>query len=254
MGPWFDDESFWAEFHDVLFSRERWESTVESADQILSRTAPAEGGSVLDLCCGPGRFSLEFARRGFRVTGVDRTAAYIEEARAHAAAERLEIEFVTEDMRRFRRAGAFDLAISVFTSFGYFDDPVDDLRVAENLFASLRPGGRLALDVVGKEVIARGFRPMDASWVDEDRKVLLLEERKLRCDWGWIDTTWTLIRDTERTSRCFGLRLYSGVELIDLLRRAGFSAVTLHGGIDGSPYDHKARRLVAIAVKGEGKA
>jgi SAM-dependent methyltransferase len=254
MELWFEDETFWASFRDVLFGRERWESTPASADQILTQAAPQPGGSVLDLCCGPGRFSLEFARRGYRVTGVDRTAAYIDEARSHASEERLDVEFVLDDMRRFRRPGAFDLAINLFTSFGYFEDPAEDLRVAENMCASLRPGGRLVIDVIGKEIIARGFRPIDASWVDEEKKVLMLEERKLRDGWGWIDTTWTLFRDTDRFSRSFGLRLYSGCELMSLLHRAGFSTVTVHGGIDGSPYDHQARRLVAIAVKGEENA
>lgn len=44
---------------------------------------------MLDLCCGPGRHPLEFARRGFQVTGVDRTAGYLETARAAATREGL---------------------------------------------------------------------------------------------------------------------------------------------------------------------
>jgi SAM-dependent methyltransferase len=250
---WFEDESFWAGFHDVLFGPGRWERAAASADGILNLAPTPEGARVLDLCCGPGRFVLEFARRGYRVTGVDRTAAYIEEARGRAAAEQLEIEFVVEDMRRFRREGEFDLALNLFTSFGYFDDPADDLLVARNLCACLKPGGRLVMDLVGKEVLARTFRPQDASWVDPERKVLLLEERVLLDGWDRIETTWTVFREEGRLTRTFGLRLYSGRELTDLLRDAGFAGVGLYGGIDGSPYDHRAGRLVAIASKGEGK-
>jgi SAM-dependent methyltransferase len=254
MSPWFEDESFWAGFHDALFGPQRWESVPASTDRILSLAPTADGAKVLDLCCGPGRFSLEFARRGFRVTGVDRTAAYIDEARARAGSEGLEVDFVVDDMRRFRRPGDYDLALNLFTSFGYFEDPADDLLAAENLCASLRPGGRLVMDLLGKEVLARVFRPTDASWVDAEGKVLMLEERTLRNDWGWVDTTWTLFRKSDRMSRTFGLRLYSGVELTQVLHQAGFTTVTLYGGVDASPYDHQARRLVAVAVKGDGKA
>lgn len=251
MGAWFDDETFWDEFRDVLFGPARWEATPPAVDEILARVGVGPGASVLDLCCGPGRFSLEFARRGFHVTGVDRTVAYLDEARMRASSEGLAIDLVQQDMREFRRPEAFDLAICLFTSFGYFEDWRDDLRVAENLHACLRPGGRLVIEMVGKEVIARGFRPMEATWVDEERKVLMLEERKLRNAFGWVDTTWTLVRGTERVSRSFGLRLYAGTELDALLRRAGFDEVQILGGLDGSPYDQTARRLVAIAARGE---
>ena len=50
-----------------------------------------------------------------------------------------------------------DGAINYFTAFGYFDDPADDARVAGNLCDSLKPGGRLIVDVVGKEILAGGI-------------------------------------------------------------------------------------------------
>jgi len=58
---------------------------------------------VLELACGPGRHALEFARRGYRVTGVDRTARYLETAREKAGEEGLDVEWVEADMRTLRR-------------------------------------------------------------------------------------------------------------------------------------------------------
>lgn len=46
-------------------------------------------------------------------------------------------------------------AINLFTSFGYFEDPAEDLRVAKNLHESLKPGGKLVMEMMGKEVLAR---------------------------------------------------------------------------------------------------
>src|SRR3989475_11807180 len=90
---------------------------------------PPPGATVLDLCCGPGRHALEFARRGFQVTGVDRTARYLETARTAARGAGLTIELVQEDMRSFHRPATLALALNLFSSFGYFAAASEDLTV-----------------------------------------------------------------------------------------------------------------------------
>lgn len=244
---WFERDDLWKVLYPVLFGQERWERAPEAITLLLALAAFPPGGRVLDLCCGPGRHSLELARRGFRVTGVDRTAGYIEEGLSRAEAEGLEVEFVLDDMRHFRRPAAFDAAINLFTSFGYFDDLEEDLLVLENVHASLTPGGVLVMDLVGREIVARGFRERDWSWIDESRGSRLLEERKLIEDWGRIENTWTILDSAGEQVIHFSHRLYSGTQLSALLRRAGFEGVTLFGSLAGRPYDQNAQRLVAVA-------
>src|SRR5919108_2104431 len=144
MWTWFEDDALWERLEDFLFSQLRsGEITGHEAEQILALVHPPQGAAVLDLCCGPGRHSLEFARRGFRVTGVDRTTRYLETARAAATREGLTVEFVQEDMRHFHRPAAFDLALNLFSSFGYFEDVAEDLWVLQHLHGSLKPGGQV---------------------------------------------------------------------------------------------------------------
>jgi len=243
---WHEDDRFWERTAPFQFSERRWAAAPEEVEKALALLELEAGAAVLDLCCGPGRHSLELARRGFKVTGVDRTARFLEEARRRAEAEGLEIEFVQEDMRTFRRPGAFDAAINLWTSFGYFDDPEEDRRVLENIYASLKPDGKLLLDVMGKEVLARIFRPRD--WQEHDG-VLFLEERRLIEGWSRIETRWIIIRDGEREEFTLSLRLYSGAELRALLQEVGFRRTWLFGDLDGEPYDQDARRLVALAEK-----
>jgi len=249
MTTWYDRDDFWETFFPTLFSGRRWEAAPAEVDDLLKLTDLEPGAHVLDLCCGPGRHSLELARRGLRVTGVDRTASYLETARQKAAEEGLEIEFVQEDMRRFVRPGAFDAAINLFTSFGYFEDPADDLQVAKNLYASLKPGGKLVIEMMGKEVLARIFQERDWVWLDEEEGAIILEERKLSQGWSWIESTWTLLREAVRKTYTVSHRLYAGTEMASLLQQAGFASVTLFGGLDSVPYDQNARRLVAVAGK-----
>lgn len=58
-----------------------------------------------------------------------------------------------------------------------------------------------------------------------------------------------LIRDGGVHEYDVSLRLYSAVELHDLLRRTGFDEVEIYGDFDGSSYDENAEKLVAVARK-----
>ena len=249
MSAWFDDDTFWESLEGFLFSQFRsFEIAVREAEPILALVHPPPRAAVLDLCCGPGRHTLGFARRGFQVTGVDRTTRYIEAARAAARREGLTVEFVQEDMRRFHRPAAFDLALNLFSSFGYFADAAEDFQVLRHLHASLKAGGTVLLEMAGKEPLARDFQPR--TWHRHaERDEYLLEERIVREGWSVIENHWMWMRGPEQKVFTWSIRLYSGAELRGLLSNAGFSAVQLYGSLAGTPYDQTAQRLVAVATK-----
>jgi SAM-dependent methyltransferase len=180
------------------------------------------------------------------VTGVDRTRLYLQRAIRQARDEGLTVEFLREDMRRFRRRDAFHGAINLFTSFGYFPDPADDRLVVENVHASLKAGGVFLLDLMGKEVLARIFRERD--W-HRDEGLVVMEERSIRKSWTWVESRWTILRQGRKTEVELSHRLYSAAELEGMLRSAGFASVAIFGDLEGSPYDQNARRLVAVARK-----
>lgn len=242
--PWHENDEFWEAAAAGLFDRECREAAVPEVDGVIRLAGIVPGTPVLDLCCGVGRHSLELARRGFAVTGVDRTAFYLDEAGEQASREGLELELVQADMRDFRRDGAFGAVINLYTSFGYFDDPGDDRRVLENVRASLRPGGRLVLQTMGKEVLARNFRERD--WREAEGCLILQETRILR-DWNWAQNRWVVISDGAAREFLVEHRLYSAAELERLLVECGFSSIEAFGDLAGSPYDHRADRLVIVA-------
>jgi SAM-dependent methyltransferase len=243
---WYELDSFWETM--PLFTEERRQMAPGEIDDLLSLISLEPGASVLDLCCGVGRHSLELARRGYHVTGVDRTPSYLQVAREKAEAEGLVLELVRADMRRFERPAAFDAAINLFTSFGYFEDPADDRQVAVNLARSLRPDGLLVMDTMGKEILARIYQPRDWQELPDGR--LFLQERQVTRDWTWIENRWVLITADERHEFVISHRLYDGAGLRTLLLSSGFASVDLYGSLQGSPYDTQARRLVAVARKG----
>ena len=215
--------------------------------ELAERAGVAPGVSVLDLCCGPGRYSVELAKMGYQVTGVDRTRPYLDKARDLAATYNASVEFVEDDMRHFVRPAAFDAALSLFTSFGYFEDPEDDRRVLRNLCASLRPGGRLAVDVTGKETLARIYTPRD--WMEFADGALLLFDREVEPGWNTVWNRWLFLKGGDKFEFKFTHRIYSSDSLARELTDAGFIVEGIYGGLDGSPYNREAKRLVAVAAK-----
>lgn len=247
MKTWHEDDEFWRTMAPYLFDRRRWENASGEIEGILELTEVPPKALALDLCCGPGRHSLEMARRGFRVTGVDRNSDYLDQARSQAEKEALEIEFVQEDMRRFRRSSAFHLALSLYTSFGYFRDPQEDVKVIENLWASLKPGGKLVMEMMGREVLTRVFRERD--WQPVEDGGFFLEERKPSPDWTWMNSRWILVKDRTIKEFQISLRIYGAADLTRVLHTSGFGRVDLYGSLQGLQYDHTAKRLVVVAIK-----
>ena len=85
MVAWHELDNFWESV--PLFTEQQLQKAAEEVEGVISLLELEPGASVLDLPCGVGRHSLEFARRGYPVTAVDRTASYLQTARERAMAD-----------------------------------------------------------------------------------------------------------------------------------------------------------------------
>jgi SAM-dependent methyltransferase len=246
---WFDNEQLWRETFPFLFPKERIASSDDTIKKALS-LAKVKGKSALDLCCGPGRCSIALSRRGFSVTGVDRTKYLLDKARARARATKVHIEWISADMRDFVRPESYDLALSMFTSFGYFEDRSEDEKVLSNVFKSLRPGGVFLLEMVGMETLAKNYRPSIVDTLPDGS--MLVDQHQIIDDWSRVRTEWTIIRMGKARKFTFQINLYSGRELSEKMKRAGFNPVRLYGNLDGDAYGPDAKRLIAVGRKPKG--
>jgi SAM-dependent methyltransferase len=236
---WFDDEALWRETYAFLFPETRFAAAIETVDKALVLAQP-QGSAALDLCCGP-------ARRGFAVTAVDRTSYLLEKARDRGQLDQVQVEWVLKDMRDFVRPNSYDVALSIFTSFGYFEDPKEDIAVLKNVYASLRPDGAFVIDVHGKEVIARRYLPSSVDQLPDGS--IMIERRRILDDWTRVHNDWILIKNGSTQTFPFYVNLYSGRELRDRLEQVGFTDVRLYGDWDGAPYNINAQRLIAVGKK-----
>lgn len=272
MHPNVSNQSFWADMADTMFPPERVaaaDAEVEAYSTLLALDRPLD---ILDMPCGVGRHSHAWARRGHRVTGVDITPCYLDRARASSGgagdgSRRVDRSlapatplaapttptFILADMATFDAQGRFDLLTNLWTSFGYADTPEGDEAVARSFFRALRPGGRLLMDLAGKEIVVRRFQTH--RWHPRNDGTFVLEEARPIDAWRRIEMRWVAITPGQSPTNAtvqdhtMRLRLYSAQELADLLTHVGFTHCREFGSAAGTPYDHEATRLVVIATK-----
>lgn len=245
---WYADESLWKAWYPYIFDEKKFEMAEEQTKRLLKLVkSRGRGKKVLDLCCGPGRFSIPLAQCGHQVTGVDLSRYYLNKARARARKAKVRVSFVNQDMRSFVRPHTYHLAINMWSSFGYFEDREDDFKVLQNLHASLKRNGCLVIDNMGKELIGRWNHhtfgedlPDGTTFIDHGRIV---------DDWTRIEREWYLINGDKFKRFDFSLNLYSGQEMRDLMEKAGFVDVKLYGDLDGNEYGQRASRLIAVGRK-----
>ena len=220
---------------------ERTSTEIDQLEALLRLRPPAR---ILDLPCGQGRHSIELARRGYSVTGVDLSGYMLSVARRRAEAHGVDIRFIEGDMREPLAGERFDLVLNLFTSFGYFADEADDLRVATAAATMLDPDGRLVIELINGERVMNNFQEQEWFTVGD---AAVMERRSLdpRSRRMTVERTVDL-SDGDATS-IHVVRLYGRAEIESLLAAAGFAQVRLFGDWDGSPATAEALRVLAVA-------
>jgi SAM-dependent methyltransferase len=112
------------------------------------------GRTVLDLGCGPGLYATQLASRGLTVTGIDYAHCAIAYAREQAASQGLDITYRYQDYLSLEDEGAFDAVLLVNGDYSSHS-AAERRRLLGHIHRALKPGGRLALDVLTRAHQAR---------------------------------------------------------------------------------------------------
>ena len=135
-----------------LFLRNYSQVQTEQEIAFLVRQLPRSTyRNVLDICCGYGRHALALAALGYVVTGIDRDAVAIAQARERTRGDARFLEADMRDLAALDRT--YDAAINLWQSFGYFD-PSTNSAVLKGIYERLNPSGRLILDIYHRDFFA----------------------------------------------------------------------------------------------------
>jgi SAM-dependent methyltransferase len=210
-------------------------SAEREAAFVASLLSLAPGARLLDAGCGAGRHVRAFARRGGRAVGVDRSRELLAEAVAAGDAR-----YVAADVRRLPfKDGAFAHVVSLFTSFGYFDDAGDRAHVGE-LRRVLRPGGAFVVDFLNRPRVEATLVPSSERRVGER---VVRETRRIVG--GRVEKDVEVVGGARWTE---SVRLYGRDEMTSLLATSGLRVTSTHGDLAGGAWSETSERLVLAAV------
>ena len=222
------------------------EQTRAEGDFIQRQLQLSPGARVLDVPCGNGRLSIELARRGFQLTGVDIAREFIDEAKMKSSAGGIPVEWHECDMRNLPWTGKFAGAFCFGNSFGYLDDQgnADFLKAVAN---ALRPGAKFIID---SGAIAECLLPV----FQEHRSfevggITLVADSRYDHAQGRMFTEYTFLRDGQTDKRPSSQRIYTYHELAGLLSEAGLEPVSAHSSLAAEPFKLGSPRLLLVSEK-----
>lgn len=146
--PWNDPEFSRRMLANHLFQDHDWASRRKDfISRHIAWLAPnlKPGSRILDLACGPGFYTQALAEKGHKCTGVDFSPASIDYARQEAEKSGLGIDYVLEDIRKYKSVEIFDCIIFVFGEFNVFSE-ADAKLILANCRSMLAPGGLLLIE------------------------------------------------------------------------------------------------------------
>jgi SAM-dependent methyltransferase len=223
------------------------ETTSKEVDFLKRALAIGAGARLLDIPCGNGHHAIEFARRGYKMTGLDLSEEFIAEARAVSEAAGIaDMQWLCGDMRAISWVSEFDGAYCFGNSFAYFN--YDEARQFLAAVArALKPGGRFIVDtgMAAESILpslqrTRWYRLGD---------ILMLSENRYDPAESRLDIDYTFVRNGEVEMRPTSSYAFTTGELCRMHRDAGLRPVELLGSINREPYQLGSPRLILVSAR-----
>jgi len=154
---WFSDWFNTSYYHLLYQDRDESEANF-FIENLIHYLNPKLDAKILDLACGKGRHSLIIKELGYIVTGIDLSKNSIDEAKKN---ENEKLNFAVHDMREAFEPDSFDYVFNLFTSFGYFNDSIDNQKVLDAVAENLTSNGWFVLDFLNSVKVVNGLVPFE---------------------------------------------------------------------------------------------
>lgn len=220
--------------------------TTQEIDFILGQLELPAAARILDVGCGFGRHTVELAKRGFAVTGIDPAAAMIAAARQRAEAEGVSVDFRQMAAESFVADKEYEAAICLFTTLGQVSASSENSQLLERVYAALQPGGWFVVEVPQRDTAVSQLKPSDK--FGEGARYTAVS-RQYDPENQLVTETFKLVAPEKTDTFLLQYRLFSRAELVDLLTRAGFAVRALFSDYAGGPLTADSPTMLLSAQK-----
>jgi SAM-dependent methyltransferase len=237
FSEWFDSP-----YYHILYHQRDEQEAEFFLDNVVKKTAMHPDIRILDLACGKGRHAVYLNKLGFDVTGVDLSVRSIAQAATYSNSR---LRFEVHDLRNYISRDKFDLALNLFTSFGYFQSAEEDEQVLLNIHESLTENGLLLIDFMNIEKVLStlvehesktldGIQFTISRWTDDQ-----FLYKKIQCT-----ESSTTFEFTEK------VQLISRAKFEQLLQRTGFQILEVMGNYNLDPFRiSESDRLILLTKR-----
>ena len=220
--------------------------TTREVDFVLSCIDLPEGGRLLDVGCGPGRHSIELAKRGYEVVGIDPSPAMIEAAQERALGIEPAPTFLTVRADDLSNRASFDAAICLFTTLGQIEETMDNSQLVFHVAKKLRPGGYFIVEVPQRSWVLSNLKEYERLGTG-DRYTDVT--RRYDAHDFTLTETFNMISPHAERAYLLQYRLYNQAELRSLLTSARYEILGCYGDYDGAPLGEDSRVMIMLAQK-----
>ena len=239
------DETYFKAF-SFIYSAERAKKEI---DFILKLLPIRKKDKILDLPCGQGRHSIELARRGYDVTGVDYSKYLLKQTKKESVNLDSKPNFIKSDMRDFRIRNKFDIILTLGNSFGYFKDE-DNQLVIKNISYSLKKGGYFVLDLPNTAGMLRKQDNIKGAYeIKIPNGVIKTENLDFDPLSFILKLKWTINLKTIKKEFEGFFRLYTFSEISAILNKYNLEVKDTYGSFTGVGYDLDSPRLILVCKK-----
>lgn len=229
-------------YYHILYSQRNDAEAEFLIDNLSAYLRPAAASRILDIACGRGRHSIYLNKKGYDVTGIDLSEQSIKFAQQF---EQKNLHFYVHDMRKLAYINYFDIAMNLFTSFGYFDTEKDHVNALKSFRKSIKDDGTVVIDYFNTNKILKNLTHKETKIVDG----IEFHLNKFVSDGKIIKHI-----NFEHRDKSFAfeerVQAFSLADFERMLEKSGLRIDALFGSYGLEPFDeNKSDRLILICKK-----